>query len=344
LKLQEALNIYLPLIEDELRICMTPYADSPPLFFGMMHYHLGWTDEQFRPAQVKMGKRLRPLFTLLTCQAAGGDPHEALPAAAAVELIHNFSLIHDDIQDHSDIRHGRATVWALWGEAQAINAGDTIFTLAHLALHRLSERGISPDRIIAALHALEQTNLALCQGQHMDLHFESRLDVDSDAYMTMIRGKTAALLGCSAQLGALIARPDPILSERYRRVGEELGLAFQIQDDVLGIWGKADVTGKPVADDVRNRKKSLPIVYVLGRQNDTDAKRLRALYAQETFSEEEVAEVIAILDASQAQLYARELARYHLEAALTELETAKPEPEAGEALRELAHFLIKRAY
>jgi geranylgeranyl diphosphate synthase type I len=344
LKLQEALDKYLPLIEDELRVCMTPHADSPPPFFGMMYYHLGWTDEQFHPAQVKAGKRLRPLFTLLTCQAAGGDPHDALPAAAAVELIHNFSLIHDDIQDHSDMRRGRSTVWALWGEAQAINVGDTMFTLAHLALHRLSERGIPPDRITAALHTLDQTNLALCQGQHMDLHFENRLDVDSDAYMTMIRGKTAALLGCSAKLGALVALPDPILPERYRRVGEELGLAFQIQDDVLGIWGKADVTGKPVADDVRSRKKSLPIVYILGRQNDADAERLRTLYTHETFSEEEVAEIIAILDASQAKLYAQELARYHLEVALTELEAARPEPEAGEALWELAHFLIKRAY
>jgi geranylgeranyl diphosphate synthase type I len=344
LKLQEALDNYLPLIEDELRVCMTPHADSPLPFFGMLHYHLGWTDEQFHPTQVRAGKRLRPLLTLLTCQAAGGDPRDALPAAAAVELIHNFSLIHDDIQDHSAIRRGRSTVWALWGEAQAINAGDTMFTLAHLALHRLSKQGIPPDRIIAALHALDRTNLALCQGQHMDLHFEGRLDVDSDAYMTMIWGKTAALLGCSAQLGALVALSDPALPERYRRVGEELGLAFQIQDDILGIWGTADVTGKPVADDVRNRKKSLPIVYVLGRQYDADAKRLHALYAQETLSEEEVTEIVAILDASQARLYSQELARYYLEAALTELEAAKPEPEAGEALRELAHFLIKRAY
>lgn len=344
MKLQEALDAYLPLIEEELRICMTPPEDSPPPFFGMMHYHLGWTDAQFRPAEVKLGKRLRPIFTLLACRAAGGDPHDALPAAAAVELIHNFSLIHDDIEDQSDTRRGRSTVWAIWGEAQAINAGDAMFTLGHLALHRLSERGIPADRITTALHALDHTNLALCQGQHLDLHFENRLDVDTDAYMTMIRGKTAALLGCATQLGALVASPDPTVAECYRRVGEELGLAFQIQDDLLGIWGKANLTGKPVADDIRSRKKSLPIVYVLGRKNNADAERLRTIYSQDKLSEGEVTEAIAILDANQAGLYAQELARYHLQAALIELEAAGPEPEAGEALQELAHFLIKRRY
>ena len=344
MKLRDALDAYLPLIEDELRACMSPPAGSPPAFFGMMHYHLGWTDPQFQPVQVKAGKRLRPLFTLLTCQAAGGDPHDALPAAAAVELIHNFSLIHDDIQDQSDTRRGRPTVWALWGEAQAINAGDAMFTLAHLALHRLCQRGISAGRVVTAFRILDQTNLALCRGQHLDLAFENRLDVDTDAYLTMIQGKTAALLGCAGQLGALVASDDPALADRYRRLGEGLGLAFQIQDDVLGIWGEPEVTGKPVGDDIRQHKKSLPVVYVLGRQGNSEAERLRAIYAQKNLSEADVAEAIALLDACQARPYAEELAHYYLETALTELEAARPEPEAGEALRELAHFLIQRSY
>jgi geranylgeranyl diphosphate synthase type I len=317
LKLQQALDSYLPLIEEELRDCMAPPADNPLAFFGMLRYHLGWTDQEFQPIQSLGGKRLRPLFSMLTCQAAGGDPHDALPAAAAVELIHNFSLIHDDIQDRSDTRRGRATAWTLWGEAQAINAGDAMFTLAHLALYRLTM---------------------------LDLDFENRLDVDTDAYMTMIRGKTAALLGCAAQLGSLVASPDSSLAERYRRVGEGLGLAFQIQDDLLGIWGQADVTGKPVADDIRRRKKSLPVVYILGRLNDPNAEQLRRLYAREPLSEEDVAEAVAILDACGSKLYAEELARQYLEMALAELEAAKPDPEAGEALQELAYFLIKRNY
>ena len=178
----------------------------------------------------------------------------------------------------------------------------------------------------------------------MDLDFEGRLDVNADDYVAMIRGKTAALLGCAGYLGALVASPDEALAERYRRVGEELGLAFQIQDDVLGIWGEADVTGKPVADDVRSRKKSLPIVFVLGQAGDPGAERLRAIYAQETLSETDVAAAIAILDARQARTYAEKLAHRHLEAALAELEAAQPEPEASEALHEMAYFFIKRTY
>lgn len=344
MNLQEALQSYLPLIEDELCACMASPAHYPPTFFGMMHYHLGWMDNQLRPYQANSGKRLRPLFTLLTCQAAGGDPRDALPAAATVELIHNFSLIHDDIQDRSDTRRGRATVWKLWGEAQAINAGDAMFTLAHLALHRLVEQGLPPNRVVTAYRILDQANLALCLGQHLDLDFEDRLDVDTDAYMTMIKGKTAALLACAGQLGALVASPDSSLNEHYRQLGEGLGLAFQIQDDLLGIWGQADVTGKPIADDIRRRKKSLPVVYVLGRQNDPDAKRLRELYAQQALSEEDVIEAVAILDGCQAKLYAEQLARQHLEMALDQLEAAKPDPEADEALKELAYFLIKRDY
>jgi geranylgeranyl diphosphate synthase type I len=335
---------YLPLVEEELRDCVAPSDHYPPAFLGMLHYHLGWTDDQFRPSPTKGGKRLRPLFTLLTCQAAGGDPQDALPAAAAVELIHNFSLIHDDIQDRSDTRRGRPTVWNLWGEAQAINAGDAMFTLAHLALHRLDGRGIPPDRVAAAYRILDRTNLALCLGQHLDMDYESRLDVDTDAYMMMIHGKTASLLGCAGQLGALVASSDSKRAEHYRGVGEELGLAFQIQDDLLGIWGETDLTGKPVADDIRLRKKSLPVVHVLGRPEDPRAARLRALYSQEMLSEDEVAEAVGLLDDCQARLYAEELAFQHLERALAELETAGPDPEAGEALRELAHFLINRNY
>lgn len=344
LKLKEALDTYLPLVEEELRACMARPASTPKAFMGMMHYHLGWTDDRFQPAQQTTGKRLRPLMTLLTCQAAGGNPHSALPAAAAVELIHNFSLIHDDIQDRSETRRGRSTVWTLWGEAQAINAGDAMFTLAHLALHRLARQGLPPPRLVAALRAFDETNLSLCQGQHLDLDFENRMDVDAEGYLTMIRGKTAALLGCAAYLGALVASPELDLAECYRRMGEELGLAFQIQDDLLGIWGRVDLTGKPVGDDIRRRKKSLPIVFVLGKENTPSAERLRALYGQKSLSEDDVIEAIAILDSSQAKKYAEELAQQCLDAALAELKSAKPEPEAAEALQELAYFLIKRSH
>jgi len=144
--LQDIFDRYLPVIEEELRqVLFIPDQRLGP-FYGMMHYHLGWTDESFQATRSQAGgKRLRPLFCLLACQAVGGEPQQALPAAAAVELIHNFSLLHDDIEDNSPTRRHRTTVWKIWGEPQAINAGDGMFALAHLALQRLSEKGLLPS-------------------------------------------------------------------------------------------------------------------------------------------------------------------------------------------------------
>ena len=340
--LEQASATYLPRIEAELRACLTDASGLDPAFFGMLHYHMGWTDDQFQPVQVVSGKRLRPLFTLLVCRAAGGEPERALPAAAAVELLHNFSLIHDDIQDNSPTRRGRPTVWSIWGVAQAINAGDALFTLAHLALHRLAAVGLPAARLVAIWRVFDEACLALCRGQHLDLAFETRLDVDSSAYLRMIQGKTAALLGCAGQLGALVASDSPARAQRYRRLGEDLGLAYQIQDDILGIWGQPEVTGKPVGDDIRSRKKTLPIVYALS-QAGSAADRLRDLFAQAQLTETEVTQAIALLEECGARAYAEQLADQRLQAALAELKGASPEPAVGEALQQFANALVQRA-
>jgi geranylgeranyl diphosphate synthase type I len=344
MELQQALDTFMPLIEQELRACMPSPEGGNDAFIGMMHYHMGWSDEHFLPTTARTGKRLRPFLTLLACQAAGGSPQTALPAAAAVEIIHNFSLVHDDIEDRSPTRRGRRTVWSLWGDAQAINTGDAMFVLAHLALQRLSRYGIPDHCVVSALRILDETCLALCRGQYLDLAFESTLEVDADAYMAMITGKTAALLGCAMQLGALVALGEIAPTERYRSVGEKLGLAFQIQDDILGIWGEPEVTGKPVADDLRSRKKTLPVIYVLSKAEDTRATRLRHLYSQERLSEADVAEAMRILDACGARTYAEQLATGYLHETLAEIEALDAEPQATEVLRELALSLVQRAH
>jgi geranylgeranyl diphosphate synthase type I len=341
--LQRILDIFMPLIDQELRACIPSPEDGDDAFIGMMHYHMGWTDEHFQPTMARTGKRLRPLLTLLACQAAGGSPQLALPAAVAVEIIHNFSLIHDDIEDRSITRRGRRTVWSLWGEAQAINTGDAMFVLAHLALHRLSLYGVTVRCIVSAMRVLDEACLALCRGQYMDLAFENTLEVSTDAYMTMIAGKTAALLGCAMQLGALIALGDLSATKRYRSVGEKLGFAFQIQDDILGIWGEPEVTGKPVADDLRSRKKTLPVVYVLSDARNTQAARLRALYSQDRLSETDIAEAMHILDESGARQYAEQLATHYLRETLAEIDALGAETQAADALRELALSLVRRA-
>ena len=341
----QAQKQFLPQIEAEMRRVMTPPAGQSDAFFGMMHYHLGWVDERFAPARTSAGKRLRPLFTLLACRAAGGEVERSLPAAAAVELVHNFSLVHDDIQDDSRTRRGRPTVWALWGMPQAINVGDAMFVLARHALLGLSSRGVSPAAVLKAVARLDETCLTLCRGQYLDMRFEETLDVRLEDYLEMIEAKTAVLLACAGFLGGLVATEDPARAETFWSLGRALGLAFQIQDDLLGIWGAESVTGKPAADDLRRRKKTLPVVYALGRATEDErAARFRALYAQSQWTEETVAEAITLLEAVGAKAYTEQQARRHIEAAHAALQSVDAPPDSKQALQEMAQFMVERTY
>jgi geranylgeranyl diphosphate synthase type I len=339
---EQALTHYIPQIEAEMRRLMAPPNGHLDPFYGMMHYHLGWLDEAFRPVQVSSGKLLRPIFTLLACRAAGGQVENALPAAAAVELIHNFSLVHDDIQDNSLTRRGRATVWTIWGPAQAINVGDSLFVLARHALLSLRERGVPLSTIYEAVNRLDQTCLTLCQGQYLDMSFEKAALVDLPAYLKMIEGKTAALLACSGYLGGLIAADDPARAERFWQLGLALGLAFQIQDDLLGIWGDEAVTGKPAADDLRRRKKSLPVVFALNQADSPPAARFRQLYAAPNLSEADISEAITLLEECGAKAYTESQAHVHVEAARAALAAIEAAPKDRLPLEEMARFFVER--
>ncbi|UCC65268.1 MAG: polyprenyl synthetase family protein, partial [Anaerolineae bacterium] len=254
---------YLPPLERALRDALATPGPELGWHYGMMHYHLGWADEALAPIAGSGGKRLRPLLCLLVSEAAGGPMEQAMPAAVAVELVHNFSLVHDDIQDNSATRRGRPTVWQVWGIPQAINVGDGMFALTQLALVKLADQGLPPDCVLEAMRAFDAACVALTEGQFLDISFEQRADVTPDEYLQMIRGKTAALISAACRLGALIAGAPPQTVGHYARFGEYLGLAFQIQDDWLGVWGEEAVTGKPTGDDIRECKKNYPVVYAL---------------------------------------------------------------------------------
>jgi len=198
----------------------------------MMAYHMGWEHASARPGA--SGKRIRPTITLLTAAAAGGKWETALPAATSIELIHNFSLLHDDIEDNSLLRRGRPTVWSKWGVAQAINTGDAMLSLANRWIFRLADETTLSTTIKAAT-IVQNTCIKLTQGQFLDISFEDRDDVTTIEYWTMIKGKTAALISCASELGAVIAKADNDCVEQFRLFGQNLGLAFQVLDDILGI-------------------------------------------------------------------------------------------------------------
>lgn len=327
----------LAAIEQEMRAAVaSPRSDLTP-FHNMLAYHLGWVDERFQPTKTDSGKRIRPLLCLLACQAAGGDWHAALPPAAAIELVHNFSLIHDDIEDNSPTRRGRPTVWKIWGLSQGINVGDGMLTLAHMAI--LRSQAQSPAAAPAAMDILHRAVLSLCHGQYLDIHFEGRLDVTEELYLAMIGGKTASLLAASAQLGALLGESGA-QAEHYRQFGYELGLAYQMIDDLLGIWGEPAVTGKPAADDIVSRKMTLPVIHTL--RSSPLGEELAALYRQERLAAADVVLAVGILERSGAREYTRQLAAQHQSSSLRALDAAQPREPAAGALRELAQALTAR--
>jgi geranylgeranyl diphosphate synthase type I len=327
---------YLPPLEQELQRAVETLQGEPADYTLMMRYHMGWVDADGSPYEGPRGKRVRPLLLMLCAEAAGGDPLRALPAAAAIELIHNFSLIHDDIQDESSTRRGRPTVWKIWGRAQAINAGDAMYTLAYLAMHRLTKTGTPPVRTLRAWQRLAETCLALTHGQHMDLSFEARREVSMGEYLSMIGAKTAALIEASAEIGALVAGADAKVQRYYADFGRNIGLAFQLRDDILGIWGDEAVTGKP-GDDILSRKKSLPVIYALSR-----SQALRELYALPELTTDHVARATALIEETDARTYAENHERRAHSAALTALMCAAPAPGPAEALNELTTRLLRR--
>ncbi len=333
--LNQLTQIYLPAIEQELQQTVAQ-TNTPGLagLHAMMAYHMGWEGEN-AGAEAR-GKRVRPILVLLCVQAAGGQWQDALPAAAAVELIHNFSLIHDDIEDNSPLRRGRPTLWTKWGIPQALNTGDAMFTLAHLALLRLRETA-SASIVLEAAHLLQSTCLHLTQGQYLDISYEKRTDLTVADYWPMVAGKTAALLAACTGLGALVAQAAPALLESYRDFGRNLGLAFQALDDLLGIWGDATEIGKSTASDLLEGKKSLPVLYGL-MQRGAFARR----WWQGPLRAEEIPTLAAQLEAEGARAYSQAQADHYTALALQALSAARPAGEAGQALQQLANQLLQR--
>ncbi len=332
---------YRPELDAVLRDAI-PSDSATPDLYDILRYHLGWLDDDLLPNRQKTGKMLRPTLCLLCAEAFTGNYQRALPAAAAVELLHNFSLIHDDIEDRGSQRHGRRTIWARWGEPLAVNAGDAMLILSEIALLRAPAYGADPSNVMAALRLLNQCCLALCEGQHLDLVLEGNPAINRDQYFEVISRKTGALLGCSAEIGVLCVGARGSQAEHYREFGTSLGIGFQIQDDVLGIWGDPNLTGKPPAADVSGRKVTLPVIEALRWASPDVAEFISAVYRSDSPSPGDVAEVVGQLTALGVREVVEEEASRIIAHGIEELEAASPLDGPAADLRALAQALVGR--
>ncbi len=309
-------------------------ADASTLrpFYGQMQYHLGWVDAHFASTKSNPGKLLRPTLLLLAYEAAGawgladGSPtssaylERALPAAAAVELTHNFTLIHDDIEDSDSERRHRSTLWKVWGIPQAINTGDGMFALARLTLWNVLEKGVEGDVAAHLGAALDRACLILAEGQYLDISFEELQTIPVATYVDMISRKTGALMACAAEMGARLGTRDKETIERLSSFGRAMGIAFQVRDDLLGIWATTAESGKTPAGDVYRRKKSLPVLHALEHANPQDQETLRRIYEQEDpIATTQIEDVLAIFAHTRTKTYCRDFLAQQCQQAYTAL-------------------------
>ncbi len=322
-------------------------------FYGQIEYHHGWRAPDLQPKPWHPGKLIRPTLLLLACEVAAGQRlsgqsdreqqaavQQAIPAALAVELVHNFSLAHDDIEDGDEERHHQPTLWKLWGVPLAINTGDGIFALARLQLSHLRARGVPAETIIELSAQLDATCIELCEGQHLDMRFEGRQDVTVVMYLDMIGRKTAALMDCAARMGSLIGAPEnQRLSAQLGAFGRALGIGFQLRDDMLGIWS-AHALGKTEAGDLRQKKMSLPVISALEDATPADRRALARIYGQRgPVSEAQIAALLAILERSGARERTRTMLREQCDQARALLDSACANTAADDACAALGAIL-----
>ncbi|MFI6446325.1 family 2 encapsulin nanocompartment cargo protein polyprenyl transferase [Kitasatospora sp. NPDC050543] len=302
-------------------------------------YHFGWWEPDGSPATADPGKAIRPALVLAATHALGGRPADAVAAAAAVELIHNFTLLHDDVIDRDGTRRHRPTAWRVFGTTEAILAGD--------AMHSLALRTLAQDTHPAAQAAIRRLTdcvVELCEGQQADCAFEQRGDVTLAECLAMAEAKTGALLGCACALGALYAGAGEEAARAMDAFGRQIGLAFQLIDDLIGIWGDPAVTGKPVGADLAARKKSLPVVAALG-SGTSDGAVLAGLYALERrLTPQELVRCASAVEGAGGRGWAQSESCERMAEAIAHLADAVPEPSAADELLALAELVTRRSH
>lgn len=340
----------MALLDQQIERSLQALEGSSDLMGRMAHYSLGLISTQGEPTDEEtrksvQGKRIRPQIAMMVAEAVGGSAESAAPVAAAIELLHNFTLIHDDIQDRSPNRRHRPTVWRVWNDAQAINAGDALFAVSQLSIIDAAAH-VSPENMLVLLQEFNHCTIDIVRGQVQDLQSEGVASVTPDDYLEMIGGKTAAIIRYSAWAGAITGGASREEADRIGEMGQAIGMGFQIRDDMLGIWAPAEETGKGDADDLRRRKQTLPVLILRAKANEEDAERIQQLYAQESISDEDVEELLQLLDRYEVQPEtAKHVEREH-ERAIGILEDVfRNSPSSALAeLRALVTQLVNRSF
>ena len=339
MSLPQPLQRHIPLVEDSLRDLFAGH--SSPLY-RLMEYQLGWRDERGEPLDAPAPQpRLHAGLCLLAAHAAGGDIGKAVPVAAAVELVYQFTQVHADIQEGSQQRHNLPTVWWIWGPAQAINAGDGLHALARLALLRLGDGGAAPEDSLRLVQTLDAACLHMCEGLHQELVYQERVDITSDAYLRMARDKVGALLGCALELGVMAGAPSSNAASALRQFGETLGVAFQIQEDIQMLWGQP-LSGKTPGLDALNKKKGFPVVNALEHAPIAQKREIGTLFLKRVLEPTDLKQLTSVLDKLDARPHAQAVAQHHLEEAIGSLNGASLTPDGRRELSQVADWLALR--
>ena len=312
--------------------------------YDVLRYNMGWVDADANPIATRTGKALRPTLCLLICEAVGGDPALAIPGAVSVEFIHNFSLVHDDIQDQDEVRWGRPTVWSIWGKPKALVAGNLLRAVADQALWNLNKQGLDYAVATKVVHLLTESYLSMIEGQYLDVAYEGHSDTGLTEYLDMISRKTGALIRCSVNIGAVIGTKDTLSIKAFQNFGRSLGYVFQIRDDMLGTWGEEKKTGKPVGSDIRRKKNSLPIVHAMAKSKGIQQRRLKSIYAKTHVSGQDVADVLDIMTTVGSQEYAENLVQEHGSLAMEAIDDVDIPPSNQCEISQIVEFLLIREY
>ena len=306
---------------------------------------MGWQEIDGTDSSATGGKRMRPTLAMLAAEAVGGDLERATPIAVALEYVHNFSLIHDDLEDMDRMRHHRPTVWAVWGKPAAIISGNAMLKIADQAVWKLRSVGVEDSIALEAEAELTQQYLKMMEGQYLDISFETEESVSVPQYLDMIERKTGALIEASIYLGGLVgpnSKPNRQKAVALKAIGHELGRIFQIRDDVLGIWGGKE-TGKPVGADIKRKKKALPAIHALNMSRGASASRIKDIFrTQDDLKEKDIHEVLEIMESLETQNYCQSMAAERWMDCKQMIKSLNLSGQTAKEFTELGEFLLIR--